>query len=249
MNYLTRFLLLVMLLATVSCSTTGTRDRAASARDHTQLGLMYMQNGQNGVALDELNKALDADSNWVMAHGVIALLYQKLGENKDAKKHFKKSVMLDPGNSELHNNYGSFLCATGELEAAQKQFSKALDNPVYATPDVAYTNAGICKIKQQDLAGAEQYLLQALRYNGKYSQALFHMAKLSFDQKSYQLAKSYLLRFHEVSDYSAATLALLIGVEQQLDDRDAVATNMLLLRRRFPDSAEAIRTMKPGYRP
>ncbi len=249
MNNIATLLLLAALVTTVSCSSTGTRDNASSARDHTQLGLMYMQNGQNGIALKELKIALDADSRWVMAHGVIALLYQKLGKNAEAKKHFKKSVKLEPGNSELHNNYGSFLCATGELKAAQEQFSKALDNPVYATPDVAYTNAGICKIKQQDLVGAEQYLLQALRYNGKYAQALFHMAKLSADQKSYQLARSYLLRFHEVSDYSAATLALLISVEQQLGDRDAVATNMLLLKRRFPDSVEAIRTMKPGYKP
>ena len=42
------------------------------------------------------------------------------------------------------NNYGRFLCQNRRYEEAEAIFIRAADNPLYNTPEIPFTNAGIC---------------------------------------------------------------------------------------------------------
>jgi len=210
-----------------------------SADINVQLGVEYMRRGRNDIALSRLKKALNSCHYSGDAHNAIAVLYGRLGMKSEAKPHYQQAIALSPEASDIHNNYGQFLCQEKQWDAAHKHFLKAIENPVYRTPEIPYTNAALCALQHQDYATADAYLHKALQKNPKFPRALYQMALLSYEQKRYKAAREYLQRCLKViAKQSPATLWLGIRIERRLNNRDAEASYALLLRKRFPDSEE-----------
>jgi len=169
-------------------------DSQASARIHTELAAVYYGQLQYGVALDELKYALSMDSNYAPAYGVRGLVHMALFEDKKAEEDFERSLNLDSNDSGTRNNYGWFLCQRGREKESMEQFMEAVKNPLYATPEKAYLNAGLCSKKSGKMREAESFLKKALSLQPRMTEALLGMAELSFAQADYAGAKSYFLR-------------------------------------------------------
>lgn len=212
--------------------------QSSPADVYIALGVEYMNRGMNEVALENLQKALLIDNSSSNAHNVIAVLYDRLNDKSLAGRHYAKSVALSPLNSGAQNNYARFLCAQGEYEKADKHFNLAIKNPLYKSPEIALTNAGTCAMKDGKLERAEHYYRDVLQRNKRFSPALYQMAKLKFAQKNYLSVRAYLQRYRDVSKHTPATLWLGIQAEEQLNNKDAVASYTLQLRQMFPDSHE-----------
>ena len=121
------------------------RDAAENrARIHTELGAAYYGAGQMPVAVQELKEAISADPDYGPAHSQLALVYITLKEDALAEKSFRRALQIDPADSSANNNYGMFLCQRKREKDAMKHFAIALKNPLYVTPENAYTNAGVC---------------------------------------------------------------------------------------------------------
>lgn len=232
-----------------ACATQAGTDRSArigqtqpdpdkAAKLNMELGVAYMNEQENEKALRKLQKALQIDPNYVDAHNAIAVLYARLGENALAEKHYSRAVKLAPNDSLALNNYGQFLCAQAQSDKADEMFQRALANPLYRTPHVAYLNAGVCARSVQQYDKAETYFREALKRNARMPAALYQMADISFEQKRYDVAQSYLARFADVTQHTPASLWLAVQVERALGDRDAAASFGLLLKNRFPDAQE-----------
>lgn len=206
---------------------------------YVALGVEYMQRGLNDVALEKLQMAIRVDPNSSDAHNVIAVLYDRLGQPSQAGIHYERSVRLGPNNSSAHNNYARYLCGIKEYEKADKHFLQALNNPLYKSPLLALTNAGTCATKAGKFDRADRYLRTALQRNKRFSPALFQMAKLKFEQKNYLSVRAYLQRFRMVQKSTSASLWLTILAENELNDKNAVASSVLKLQQLFPDSHEA----------
>ena len=214
----------------------------------TQLAVEYMKDGRDDVAMKKLQHAIDSDPDYAAAYDVLGLLYGKLGESEKAEASFKKALSLDPKNSGMLNNYGLFLCSHGKAEEGQKKFAAAIANPLYQTPDVAYTNAGICAIEQQkDPVAADRYFRKALGFNPKMAIALLQMAKISFATSKYLPARAYLERYEAVAKPTPESLWLGVQVEKQLGDKDREASYALSLRGKFPDSDQTKQLDELGY--
>ena len=205
---------------------------------YVELGIAYMRERQHAVALRKLKQAVEADPKSARAHNVIALLYEQLGESEQAEKHYLRAVKLDPDNPFIRNAWGSFLCNGEDYEAALVQFAKALENPLYPTPWVAMTNAGLCANRAGDKKTAERYFRQALTRNPKFPIALSQMAELNFDQRNFLSSRAYLQRYLAEAKHTPRTLWLGFQVENELGDRDTAASYKLLLQSKFPDSQE-----------
>ena len=82
------------------------------AKAHTDLGFEYYAQNQFGVALQEAKTALNHDSSYTPAYNLLALVYMSLGDNKSAEEAFLRARQLSPGDPEIANNYGLFLCRT-----------------------------------------------------------------------------------------------------------------------------------------
>jgi len=210
-----------------------------SAADvYVKLAVAYMQEGQMEQALKKAKRGLRLDPNSPGANNVTALLYERLGDNELAERHYKRAVRLDPKDPYIRNAYGSFLCAQARYEEADQEYVQALRNPLYQTPEVALTNAGICASRNTKMEQAESYFRRALQANPRFSMALVQMGQISLDKGSHLSARGYLQRYLEVAKHTPQTLWLGIQTERELGDQDAVASYEMLLRGKFPDSEE-----------
>jgi type IV pilus assembly protein PilF len=241
-------LLVMILLAGLSagCASTGrdaqklnSADAEASAKIHTELAAAYYGEQRYGVALDELKIALSMNGKYAPAYDVRGLVHMALLEDKKAEADFERSLELDNKNSGTRNNYGWFLCQRGREKESMEQFMEAVKNPLYATPEKAYLNAGLCAKKSGKIVEAENYLQKALFLQPKMAEALLGMAELSYAKGDYAGAKSFFLRVSRVGvNLSASDLLLAIRVERKLGDKNSEASYKLQLRKRYPDSRE-----------
>jgi type IV pilus assembly protein PilF len=165
-------------------------------------------------------------------------VHSALGQFDQADANFRKAVQLEPNNSESHNNYGSFLCSKGRYDESIKEFLVAVSNPLYGTPAVAYTNAGICSIRKNDAVKGEIYLKQALQKDPLYGPAAYQLAQLQFNRNEVAAAKAT-LQNSLLTNPSAEMLWLAVQIERAVGSRDAEASYALQLRRRYPDSEQA----------
>lgn len=205
---------------------------------HTKLGIEYMRLGQHEVALQKLQKALELDSRNVEANTGLALLYERLNQNESVGKYYEAALAIEPNNSSTHNNYGSFLCRFNRAEEAQQHFKKALENPLYKTPELAYSNAGLCALKNQDRTKAMEFFRKALETKSDFPVALFHLADLSEQRDDITEAQAYYKRFVAVSMQTPASLWLGIRLARRTGDKNAEASYILVLRSKFPESEE-----------
>jgi len=205
---------------------------------HLELGIAYLRESNYTEAMNSLIKAEGYTPDNPRIYSALALLFDRLGEFDKAESNYQKAISLDESNSLIRNNYGAFLCARGRYKDAYVQYQAALDNPLYRTPEYAHTNAGLCALRSKDFKKAEAEFRAALQKNPQFSIALFHMAKLSFEKGRILQTRAYLQRFSEVSQQGPESLWLSIRVEKELGDLNAVASQSLLLRAKFPDSDE-----------
>jgi type IV pilus assembly protein PilF len=210
----------------------------ARARAHTDLGAMYYQQKQLEIALEEFTEAARIDPNFGLAYNGLGLVHAALGQDEIADTNFKKAIMIDPTNSESHNNYGGFLCGRNRIDESIKQFLAAVKNPLYATPAIAYVNAGICSLRKQDLTNAEIYLQKALQLEPLSNVAAYQLASIQFKRNDAAAAKISLQNVM-LRQPSPDMLWLAIKVARALQDSDAEASYALQLRRQYPDSEQA----------
>lgn len=209
------------------------------ARAHAELAASYLHIGRLAVALQEADEALKADPRYVPAHNIVALVYMELREDGKAKASFERALKLEPGDSDVNNSYGLFLCDRKKEKESIRYFETALRNPLYATPHDAAVNAGICSRRMGDELGALQYFERALATRPDDARALVNLAQIHFARRQVNLAKSYLNRFMQGAQKpDAATLWLGARVENALGDRAAVASYGSQLKDRFPAAPE-----------
>jgi type IV pilus assembly protein PilF len=219
------------------------RGIAASPRDaatfNVQLGLEYMNQGRRDLAMEKLQRALEQDSRSADVHVAVAFAYNHYGETRLAERHYRRAMQLERDNPNIRNTYGVFLCQHGQLRNAERELLSAARNPSYATPEVAWTNAGICAEKEPDLAKAERYYREALRVNPRHHDALWHLAKVNFDKGNALQARGFLQRYMDVSPRSAESSWLGYQIEVTLGDDEAARSHATRLRADFAQSREA----------
>lgn len=219
----------------------------AVAQAHTELAASYYQRTQYSVALDELNIALQADPGYASAYNVRGLVHMQLLEDQQADADFRHSLRLDPGNSDTQNNYGWFLCQRGHAKESVPYFLRAVQNPLYPTPQRAYLNAGICSQKAGETRDAELYFRRALARQPNMPEALLGLAGVSYAKGNYPEAGSFLLRFEKwnTSPLTAEALWLAVRIERKLGDVNAEASYAAQLRKNYPDSVETQLMLQP----
>jgi len=248
-------IILPVLLVLGACEPTGlsnlksgrtTTDNAVTA--NINLGVEYMRQKEYEKALDKLERARELDPGYYQSYSMLGVLYQRLGQNRQAEDSFKKALSLNGTDSPTLNNYGQFQCENGRFSEAMVTFKRAAGNPLYETPEIPLTNAGLCALRNNDESGAEQYLRQALVKNPKFGQALLPMIQMTYDSGNYLSARGYLQRYLEVGKHTSRTLWLGIQIEKQMGDENAVSSYALQLRNNFPDSRETELLNESGAR-
>lgn len=215
------------------------RDARTRAKLHTELGSLYLQSGNLAVALQELLIAIDIDPDYGKAYGTRALAHFGIRELELADRDFQRALSIDRNDPDISNNYGWFLCQIGREKEAIAFFQKAIRNPLYETPDMAYLNAGTCYAKLGDFAAADDYVQHSLRIAPGNPQALLQLANINYQRGHLELAKQQLAELLRKTEPSAEALWLGVRIERRLGNRPAEARYGNQLRNRFPLSREA----------
>ena len=236
-KWLSLLALLLLLQGCVTDDPAQSKNVKASAIN-VQLGIGYLEQNDLNLANEKLLKALRQDPDSAPAHNAYAILQDRLQQLDVAEYHYKEAVKLDPKDSQAANNYGAFLCRNGRARESEEYFLQALKNPLYKTPEYAYTNAALCLKKINQIVTAREYLLKALAVKSDFPVALFVLSEIYFEEGDFAKARFYLGRYHLVANPTAKSLWLLIRTDLELDNASNVDELVLRLQTDFPESKE-----------
>lgn len=209
-----------------------------AAKAHTDLGMMYLGEGQLKVALDEARKAIEADSSYPLGYNLLGLVQMYLDDNQAAEENLGRALRMAPGDPEINNNYGWFLCQRGREKQSIEYFVTASRNTLYAMPTKPLTNAALCSISAGDDKAGEEFLGRALRADPQNADAHFLLADLYFRTGRLVDARMRLNEVHRLLPPTAQSVWLGLRIERQLGDREAELRFSKQLRREFPQSRE-----------
>lgn len=234
-----RLLAVPMIVLLVACVSDGDKANLQEASHiNTQLGIDYARNKQIKLAEEKLLRAIEQDSSNAAAHSALAFVYQQREEFDLAERHYRRALSLDPSDSGVRNNFGVFLCSRGKTGEGEGYLLDAARDRNHATPEVAWTNAGLC-FKSKDAEKAEGYFREALRQNPTFPDALEQMAALVLQKQDYVRARAFVQRYEQTGKVSPQMLWLASQIEAALGDVQAARKYQIRLKREFPDSEEA----------
>jgi len=207
------------------------------AQLHTELAAGYYERGQMDIALEELNVAVKVNPNYAQAYNIFGLVYAVLGDDRKAEQSFARALQLAPNDSDIHHNWGWYLCQHRREKEALAEFEIAVRNPLYRTPEIALVNAGRCA-QPFDEAAAENYYRRALAVQPGNPLASLGLAQIAYRARRYEDARNWMKGVMLTTNPPPEGLRLGMCVERKLGDRQAELSYISQLKNRYPDAPE-----------
>jgi type IV pilus assembly protein PilF len=247
--WLTSGAALAVLLVACAGNTSKKTDKAHEAAIYNvQLGVAYMNQGDLERAKDKLDRALSQDPDNADVHSARAALFARLGNKDKADSEYRAALRLAPNDPRMINNYAVYLCQSGRSEEGVKRFLEAARNPMYPTPEAAYTNAGVCQRAAKHDEDARLNFTRALQLKPNFAEAQFQLATLQFDHGELAPARAGIDGF--IGTYNATADLLLLGVRVARAQGDRIAAQRYArkLQLDFPgtDQARALAALGAG---
>lgn len=151
---------IVLLAGCVSAEEIAKRERESDG--YYKQGLSNMESNQQ-QAIVSFQKALQSNPDNYDAHYALGSIHFQRKEYADAEREFRRCIELVPDNGEALNFYGRTLIELKRLPEAVAALRKTTALPLYATPDVAYTNLGSALQLLGDNAGALRAYQEAIK--------------------------------------------------------------------------------------
>jgi type IV pilus assembly protein PilF len=233
-------LVLALLAASTALAQSTASDPAQEAgRTNARLAMEYLKRDNLQVAQEKVEKALAQYPKDVNVQLAAGLVYERLRKMKLAEKHFRQALKVAPDSPEALNALGAFFCRNKEQAKGVDMFLKAAANPLYRTPFVAYTNAGVCARSAGNLEQAERFLRQALTSQVDYPETYAQLAGVLHDRGNNLQARAFVGRYLAVAPATPDMLYLGHTIETALKDDAAAAAYGERLRKEFPESEQA----------
>jgi type IV pilus assembly protein PilF len=230
------------------CVTTGDPPRTLKDSEETetekagelnkQLGTVYLRQGNLALAKETLERAEKYNPRDPELHSVLAVLYERLGIPAEVDKHYRTAIRLAPRDPQISNNYAVYLCQSNRTDEGVKRFLESARNPLYRTPELAYSNAGVCLRKAKRYDEAEKSFQRALQIRPNLAEAQFQWADLGLERGEAAKVREQLDKY--LASYDATADLLLVGVRvtRALGDRVAEEKFTRRLRVEFPGSQQ-----------
>src|ERR1700726_4327056 len=225
-----------------SCASIPQHSSSASdeaAGYNVQLGLGYLQKGDLAVAKEKLERAERESPRDPKVHSALGLLYERFGESKRADEEYRTALRYGPKDPDIANNYAGFLCKSARTEEGVKYFLEAARNPLYRTPEAAYTNMAVCLRAAHRDDEAKQALQRALAIKPNFAEAAYQLADLEFERGRLSDARIALTQYTERFDPTPDLLLLGVRIARAMGDRVAAEHYARSLRMDFPTSEQA----------
>lgn len=213
-----------------------------AAIDQVALAEQALRTDQLDEAETHARAAAKADPASADAYTVLGMIQEQRGSEAQAGPMYAKAMSLAPTRGVVLNNYGAWLCRSGQAAASLALFDRALGDPGYPTPASALANAGACALKAGQADRASRDLAKALEMDPSNAVALEAMAESEFKAGHYLEARAFSERRLAVAPASVKLLQLASQIEQKLGDTAAAARYVQRIGTEFPQQ----RTVPPG---
>ncbi len=203
---------------------------------NVKMGVAYFERGSINydnyeIALEKFKRALGHNPKLAIAHSGIATVYSAMNAEVDAARHYKLSVKYAPNDPVILNNYGTFLCQTGEYLKAVEYYKKTLANPFYRTPETVHENAGVCLMKADQPKKAESHFREALASNPNMAISLYNMVIVSAGKGDSMRARAFIQRLEGLMDLDERVLKVAYQVEKKMGNDRAANQYLAQLRK------------------
>lgn len=206
---------------------------------NVQLGVAYLQQGNLAIAQDKLERALKENPRDPNVHTALALLYERLDQPERVDAEYREALRLAPRNPDISNNYGVYLCQHGHVDEGVRRLESVARNPLYRTPETAYTNAAACLRSAKRTTEAERDLLRALALRPANTEAALQLGEMYLELGRLADARKRVDGHLDVYPATPEMLWLGVRVTRALGDRLAAEHYGRQLRRDFPNSDQA----------
>ena len=204
---------------------------------HNNLGGALFERGQAAKAIDEYQRALEIEPDFLEARYNLAAAYNSLGRHVEAIAQYQKAVEIAPNSAEAHNNLARALFQQGQLAEAIDQFQQALR----IKPDdaVARYNLGNALILQGQLGDAIAQYKEAVRVKPDYAEAHGNLGNALLQVGNLQEAIAHAEKAAQLApDNPTMRINLANALTQAGSNDDAIAQYNAALRL-APDSVVA----------
>ena len=171
----------------------------------------------------------------------------RLNDNRLAEESFRRSTALNPGDSNVHHNYGWLMCQQGKFAEASQLFSQALSNPQYGDRPKTLMTQGLCLIRAGRPAEAEISLTRSYELDAGNPITGYNLSTLLLQRGEFVRAQFYIRRLNNSELANAQSLWLGIKIERRLDNREAVEQLAGQLRKRFAQSPEMAKYERQAF--
>jgi Tfp pilus assembly protein PilF len=145
------------------------------ADERYRLAQSYMGNGSFLLAEQEVRKALDAVPYEPRYFELLALIHQAQGRLQLAEDAYRAALQQEDVPPSVLVNYSTLLLLRGRVDEAIALAQRAVHNPNYQRPALAYTNLGLAYFKQGTLRQAMEQLHTALEYQPDLPEAHYNL--------------------------------------------------------------------------
>ncbi|MDP4300134.1 type IV pilus biogenesis/stability protein PilW [Leptothrix discophora] len=215
-------------------------DVAKRSRIRLELAAAYFSQGQAGTALDEVKRALQADSNNGAAYNLRGLIYASLSEDALADESFRRALAINAADADASHNYAWYLCQKRRYPEARRYFEQTLALPRYRDPSKTLLAQGVCEARAGDLAASERLLARGFELDTGNPAIAYNLAEVLMRRGDLDRARFYVQRLNGDSNLSSAeTLWLAARIEHRRNDLAATEDLGRQLRNRYPGSRES----------
>ena len=208
------------------------------AKVRLELAVAYFEQGQTGVALDELKQALALDPVFPEAFNLRGLVYMRLSDNALAEDSFKRALVLNPRDADTQHNYGWLLCQMGRHADSERAFGQAMASAVYANRAKTLMTMGLCQARAGRTGEAEKNLARSYELDPGNPVTAYNLSQLLYQRADYERAQFYIRRLNNGEYANAETLWLGVKVERRMQNLEAMDQLAGQLKRRYPQSRE-----------
>lgn len=129
---------------------------------HFNSGVIHLREGRVDLAIEEFERAVDADSKNPYFRKGLGQAYAGRGDYKEAIKQFREALELNPYYIDVRNDLGSALILAGRREEGRKEFLTAYADATNPTPEVSARNLGQAYLDEKNYTEAISWFRAAI---------------------------------------------------------------------------------------
>lgn len=195
-----------------------TEEEIKKSQGYYQEGLATLPSDRQR-AFVSFQKAVQLNPNNKEARYALGHVYAMQGKLAKAEEEFRAAIKIDEDYSEAHTYLGQILASQNRWDEAIKSYRRALANPLYITPDLAWFHLGRALAQKGELQAAMEAFEDALTTSPpSVPPAMTHLelarvyVKLGYVKKAREALKQVEL-LDQKGEYAAAAAELLARLQ------------------------------------